>query len=62
MSAHALFAAAFGADRVEVAAHGNVRAATAFLYGLAAEELEPRELEHDDPEYEVLITIRATRP
>jgi SAM-dependent methyltransferase len=53
-----LFGEAF--SEVEVAAYGNVLSAAAFLYGYAAEELTDRELGHRDPEYELLITVRAT--
>jgi SAM-dependent methyltransferase len=52
-----LFKEAF--DDVTVQAHGNVLAAAAFLYAYAAEELTEAELEHSDPEYELLITVRA---
>ena len=51
----------YGAANVTVAAHGNVRVAASFLYGLAAEELDPADFEHDDDEYELLITARAVR-
>ena len=56
-----LFEETFGPGSVEVAAHGNVLAASAFLYGFAQEELSPRQLEHHDPQYELLITARAVR-
>ncbi len=36
--------------------------ATAFLYGMAAEELAPEELDHFDPDYEVIIGVRARKP
>jgi len=55
-----LFEEAF--DRVEVEAHGNVLSAAAFLYAYAAEELAEAELAHRDPDYELLITVRATNP
>lgn len=61
-SAERLFGEAFGADNVEVEAHGNVRTAAAFLYGLGADELTQEDRERDDDEYELLITVRATRP
>lgn len=60
-SASRLFGDVFGAQDVEVRTGGNVLSAAAFLYGLAAEELTPAELEVVDPEYEVIITIRARR-
>jgi hypothetical protein len=53
-----LFAEAF--DDVQVEAHGNVLSAAAFLYAYAAEELTEAELAHRDPDYELLITVRAT--
>lgn len=48
-------------EQVEVAAHGNVRAAAAFLYGIAAEELDAAVFERDDPAYELVVTLRAVR-
>ena len=60
-SAQRLFAEAFGEDNVAVSAHGNVRTAAAFLYGLGSDELERADLERDDDEYELLITVRAVR-
>ena len=44
-----------------VESHGNVLAASAFLYGLATSELTRVELDWRDPEYEVLIAVRAVR-
>jgi SAM-dependent methyltransferase len=46
----------------EIRSHGNVLAATAFLYGLASRELTPSELDTQDPDYQLLLTIRAVRP
>lgn len=60
-SARRLFEDAFSGGDVHVQAHGNVLAAAAFLYGIAAEELRPRELDHVDPDYELLITVRARK-
>jgi SAM-dependent methyltransferase len=47
---------------VEMKAYGNVLAATAFLYGLAADELDATELDHQDPDYEVVVTARVRKP
>jgi len=52
----------FPPDGLAVEAHGNVLTATAFLYGLAAQELRRHELEYHDPDYEVLITVKAAKP
>jgi SAM-dependent methyltransferase len=60
-SARRLFAEVYGESNVTVAAHGNALVAASFLYGLAVEELDAAELEHDDDEYEVVVTVRASR-
>src|SRR5262249_55929584 len=62
LSARRLFAPLFSPEQVSVAPHGNVLAATAFLQGLAAEDLRPDELDYHDPDYQVLTTVRAAKP
>jgi SAM-dependent methyltransferase len=57
-----LFEEVFPAEQVEVKAYGNVLTAAAFLYGLATEELRKTELDHRDPDYEVIITFSAAKP
>lgn len=61
LSARRLFEEVFPVSFVAVHAYGNVLAATAFLYGLASEELKPEELDHFDPDYEFLLTVRAVK-
>ncbi len=61
LSARRLFADAFGDDAVDVSVHGNVRVAQAFLQGMALEEMTGPELDAVDPDYQVLITVRAIR-
>ncbi len=60
-SAQRLFDDEFGADRVHVDVHGNVLAATAFLHGVSLEEMDPADLDVVDPEYPVILGVRATR-
>lgn len=60
-SARELFESSFAADHLAVAAHGNVLASAAFLYGLAAEELTRSELEVQDEDYQLVVTVRATK-
>lgn len=55
------FARVFPADAVTVETHGNVYAATAFLQGLALEELDRAKLDVVDPLYPVISTIRAVK-
>lgn len=60
-SARRLFEAVFPPRDLRVASHGNVLAACAFLYGLATEELDADELDHEDPDYDVTVTVRAVK-
>jgi SAM-dependent methyltransferase len=61
LSARRVFDRGFPQGDIRVEAHGNVLAATAFLHGLSGRELRPDELDHRDPDYEVLITVRAVK-
>ena len=61
-SARRLFEEFFPTTHVKVESFGNVLAATAFLEGLAAEELRTEELDYCDPDYEMLIAVRVTKP
>jgi SAM-dependent methyltransferase len=60
-SARMLFEEFFPTRNLQVATHGNVLAAIAFLQGLATEELSQEELDYQDDEYQVLITLRAVK-
>jgi hypothetical protein len=62
LSARRLFEEVFPPGKVTVRAYGNVLAAVAFLHGLAAEELRRQELDYHDPDYELIITLRALKP
>jgi glycosyltransferase involved in cell wall biosynthesis len=61
-SARMLLEPVFGPENTKISTHGNVRATTAFMYGLAAEELDEGELDHFDPHYQLLLTVRAGKP
>jgi hypothetical protein len=60
-SAHRLFAEVYGEEHVSVHQHGNVHAAAAFLYGLAAEDVDDEALAAVDPDFHLLMTVRAVR-
>ncbi|HVP13526.1 MAG TPA: methyltransferase domain-containing protein [Phycisphaerae bacterium] len=62
LSAQRLFEEVFPRETISVQSHGNVLVAAAFLYGLAVEDLRPADLESNDPDYQLLITIRAVKP
>jgi SAM-dependent methyltransferase len=57
-----LFTEQFPAGGVRIEVYGNVLAAIASLQGLAAEELRREELDYRDPDYELLIGVRAQKP
>ncbi len=57
-----LFSAVFPAEYLQIEAHGNVLSAISFLHGLASQELRQKELDYCDPDYELLITVRAVKP
>ena len=61
LSARRLFEEAFPTKDVSVEVYGNVLAASAFLYGLVTGDLSKKELDHIDPDYEMLITVRAVK-
>ncbi len=56
-----LFGDAFGQANVRVQAYGNALTAAAFLQGIATEEMSPTELDHHDPNYDVIVAAVATR-
>jgi len=61
ISVRRLLVDVFPAENVTAEAHGNAHVASAFLYGLAVEDLRPRALELNDPDYEFSIAARAVK-
>jgi glycosyltransferase involved in cell wall biosynthesis len=60
LSARLLFEEMFGKN-VQLKTYGNVMAATAFINGLAVEDLRSEELDRFDTDYEVSIAVRALK-
>jgi hypothetical protein len=60
-AARRLFGDVFPVQGIKVEAQGNVRLAAAFLYGLAVEELAPGVLTEVDPDYPLLVCVRAQK-
>lgn len=60
-SVRSMFTAEFGKDAFEVEVLGNVFAAVAFLHGIAAEECDEEWLLEADPQFQMLMTVRAVR-
>lgn len=51
----------FGSENVEVEVFGNLTSTSAFLHGLAAEDLSAAELDLVDPDFPVLVAAHARR-
>lgn len=62
LSAQRLFEEYFPPANVRVESLGNILTAFAVLQGLTVEELTANEISYNDPDYQVLITIRAQKP
>ncbi|MFX0195865.1 MAG: class I SAM-dependent methyltransferase [Candidatus Hodarchaeota archaeon] len=62
LSVRHLFEETFPVENIEVQAHGNVLAAISHLHGIAAEELTKQELDYHDPDFELMITVKAVKP
>lgn len=60
-SVQRLFGDVFASANVQIEVHGNVLVSTAFLYGMAAEDLSTEELDFKDRDYETLVTVRAVK-
>jgi len=52
----------FGPENIQVQSFGNVRTATAFLWGLSLGEIPSEHFEYNDPDYPVIITLKAIKP
>jgi SAM-dependent methyltransferase len=62
LSTQRLFDEVFSMEKAQVRTYGNVLTASAFLFGMAAQELKLEELEYFDPDYELIIAVRAIKP
>ncbi|MGV0107958.1 Methyltransferase type 11 [Nostoc sp. DSM 114160] len=62
ISAQQLFEEVFPKENIQVETHGNALAATAFLQGLAVQDIPKGKLDYHDRSYEVTITVRAVKP
>ncbi len=62
LSARKSFGEVFGEENVTVTVYGNVLSCVAFLEGISSEELTKAELFHRDPDYQMTLAIKATKP
>jgi SAM-dependent methyltransferase len=56
-----LFAETFPAGEVEISSFGNVRVATAYLYGLGLPEIDQTSLDYYDPQFQVINAVKAVK-
>lgn len=52
----------FPQNNIVVNTHGNVHIASAFLYGVGVNEVKKKYFDYNDPHYQVIITVLATKP
>jgi SAM-dependent methyltransferase len=52
----------FPVDGIVVQPFGNVLVATAFLYGIGLPEMKSKQMDYQDPHYQVIIAGLATKP
>lgn len=62
LSISRVFSDVFGEDRINTETFGNVLSSSAFLYGLSSKDLRISDLEYNDCDYELIITVKATKP
>lgn len=60
-SVRMLFEECFRSELTTIQAHGNVLSTLASLHGLISSELTREELNHQDKDYELVITVRAVK-
>lgn len=60
-SATKLFQSYFLPENIDQNVYGNVLVASALLYGLSVKELNKEELDFKDPDYQVVITVKAIK-
>jgi len=61
VSAQKLFEEDFPGGKAEVQGYGNVLSAISLLEGLSYNELTNRELDYYDPNYEVVVSVKAVK-
>lgn len=61
LSIKKLFCEYFDSEKIEVNTYGNVHSANCFLQGMAAEELTDKELFYNDPNYQIIITVKVVK-
>lgn len=56
-----MFGDVFGKENIDVRSYGNILTTIASLHGLAAREIDPDDLAYHDPDFELLVMVRAQK-
>ena len=51
----------FSKENIKIKTHGNVLVAASFLYGIGSGELKKEVYDHNDPNYQFIITAKAVK-
>ena len=60
--AYRLFGEFYPVENFEICTYGNAHTTVAYLYGLALSEINQAALAQSDPQFELLISVRAIKP
>ena len=60
-SAESLFEETFPGSEITVRSYGNVLSAMCALHGIVSEEIDKKDLDYHDPDFEVIVTVRAVK-
>ena len=60
-SAERIFEETFPGADITVRSYGNVLSATCALHGVVSDEIDKKELDYLDPDFEVIVTVRAAK-
>jgi SAM-dependent methyltransferase len=60
-SAERLFGETFPGAEISVGSYGNVLTSCCCLHGIVSEEIAPADLDYNDPDFEVIVTVRAKK-
>ncbi len=60
-SAKHIFQKRFSTDKIDISTHGNVRSGIFFYLGLSQEETSSKILRDNDPNFPLIITVKATK-
>jgi glycosyltransferase involved in cell wall biosynthesis/SAM-dependent methyltransferase len=51
----------FNGSAIDIQTYGNVKVASAFLYGMGLPEIDMKSLNYRDPQYQVIISVKAVK-